>query len=45
VDYPDQRIFTHPAADTKLLPGTAIIVMGLDSELNKLEQLVKGQKH
>ena len=42
VDYPDQRVFTHPAADTKLLPGTAIIVMGLDSELDKLEQLVKG---
>ena len=45
IDYPDQRVFTHPAADTKLLPGTAIIVMGLDNELNKLEQLVKGKKY
>lgn len=42
VDHPEQRVFTHPQAETKLLPGTAIIVMGLDHELNKLEQLVKG---
>ena len=42
VDHPGETVFTHPSADTKLLPGTAIIVMGLDEELNKLEQLVKG---
>jgi len=42
VDHPGQTVFTHPSADTKLLPGTAIIVMGLDEELHKLEKLVKG---
>ncbi len=42
VDHPGETVFTHPSADTKLLPGTAIIVMGLDHELNLLEQEVKG---
>ncbi len=42
VDHPGKTISTHPSADTKLLPGTAIIVMGLDHELNLLEQEVKG---
>lgn len=43
VDSPgEDRIYTHPQADTKLLPGTAIIVMGLDPELYRLAQQVKG---
>jgi voltage-gated potassium channel len=42
VNHPDQVVFAHPNADTKLLPGAEIIVMGLDQELNKLEQMVKG---
>ena len=42
VDHPDQIVVTHPNAETQLLPGTSIIVMGLDEELNKLEGLVKG---
>jgi hypothetical protein len=33
---------TFSYAETPLLPGTSIIVMGLDKELGKLEQLVKG---
>jgi hypothetical protein len=31
---------SHPNANTMFLPGTAIIVMGVDEELNKLAQLV-----
>lgn len=42
VDHPDQLVVTHPTAETQLMPGTSIIVMGLDEELNKLEELVKG---
>ncbi len=42
VDYPGQKVHTHPSADTKLLPGTAIIAMGQDKELNQLAQRVKG---
>lgn len=42
VDHPGQAVFTHPDADTKLLPGTGLIVMGTDQELNKLERMVKG---
>lgn len=42
VDHPGQMVFTHPNTETELLPGTAIIVMGLDQELRKLEEMVKG---
>jgi len=42
VDHPGNRIFTHPSADTKLLPGTAFIAMGIDQELTKLARRVKG---
>jgi voltage-gated potassium channel len=40
--HPEQTLLSHPNAETKLLPGAAIIVMGIDSELNKLAQMVKG---
>jgi len=44
VDPPDEeRVFTHPHADTRLLPGTAIIAMGLDQELYRLAKQVKGE--
>jgi voltage-gated potassium channel len=39
---PDQTILSHPHADTALLPGTAIIAMGVTDELNKLADMVKG---
>ncbi len=42
VNHPEQIVFAHPNAKTRLLPGAAIIVMGLDEELDKMEQLVKG---
>jgi voltage-gated potassium channel len=42
VTHPDQSLLSHPNADTKLLPGAAIIVMGVESELNKLAEIVKG---
>jgi voltage-gated potassium channel len=42
VTHPEQTLISHPNADTKLLPGAAIIVMGVDQELNKLAQIVKG---
>lgn len=42
VDHPGQMVFTHPNAETKLLPGTALIAMGIDEELNKLAKLVGG---
>jgi voltage-gated potassium channel len=42
VYHPEQMLISHPNAETKLLPGAAIIVMGLDQELNKLAQIVKG---
>ena len=37
---PDQTVFTHPNADTRLTPGTAFIAMGLEEDLHKLEQLM-----
>jgi voltage-gated potassium channel len=43
VNHPAGRVFTHPSADTRLLPGTSIIVMGLDGELSKLGLLLRGQ--
>ena len=42
VSHPDQALLTHPNSDTRLLPGAAIIAMGIDSELNKLVRIVKG---
>lgn len=40
--HPEQDLLSHPNAETRLLPGAAIIVMGVDAELNKLGRLVKG---
>jgi voltage-gated potassium channel len=42
ISSPAQSVLTHPKADDTLLPGSAIIVMGLDQELTKLAHLVKG---
>lgn len=42
VTHPDQALLSHPNAETKLLPGAAIIVMGVDQELKRLAQLVEG---
>ncbi len=42
VDHPGEMVFTHPNANTKLIPGTAIIVMGLEEELEALIKLVNG---
>jgi voltage-gated potassium channel len=42
VSHPEQTVLIHPNAETKLLPGTAIIVMGLDPQLNQLAHLAKG---
>jgi voltage-gated potassium channel len=41
VDYPGKGVFTHPTADTKFVPGTAFIAMGLEEELHKLAILIK----
>ncbi len=43
VSKPGQTLLSHAMADTKLLPGAAVIVMGIDQELEKLAQIVKGQ--
>jgi voltage-gated potassium channel len=43
VSAPYDTLLFHPNAETKLLPGAAIIVMGVDQELNKLARMVKGQ--
>lgn len=40
VDHPGEMVSTHPNAHTKLLPGTAIIAMGIPEELDKLEKIV-----
>jgi voltage-gated potassium channel len=40
VDHPGQTVNTHPNASTRLLPGTAIIAMGVEEELAKLAELV-----
>ena len=45
VDQRDETVFAHPTADTKLMPGAAIIVMGLDRELEQLGQLAQGGKN
>jgi voltage-gated potassium channel len=43
VDHPDQPASRHPTAETKLMPGTAIIAMGLDQDLNRIEKIVQGR--
>ncbi len=40
VDHPGEMVSTHPNANTKLLPGTAIIAMGIPEELDRLEEIV-----
>ena len=45
VDHPEKAVFAHPHADTRLLPGAAIIVMGVDRELINLEQLAHGSRN
>ena len=42
VTHPQQTLLSHPNADTKLLPGAAIIAMGIEPELKQLEELVQG---
>lgn len=42
VTHPEQPLLTHPNANTRLLPGASIIAMGVDQELDRLAQLVKG---
>ena len=42
VTHPQQTLLSHPNADTKLLPGAAIIAMGIEPELKQLEALVQG---
>lgn len=42
VTHPDQTLLSHPNADTKLLPGAGIIVMGVEQELSQLAEIVKG---
>jgi len=42
VTHPDKSRLDHPNAHTKLIPGAAIIVMGVDDELNKLMAVVAG---
>ena len=42
VTHPDQPLLSHPNADTRLLPGAGLIVMGVEQELNELGEVVKG---
>ena len=42
VTHPDQTLLAHPNANTKLLSGSAIIVMGVNQALEELAQLVQG---
>jgi voltage-gated potassium channel len=42
VTHPEQTLLSHPNADTKLLPGSALIVMGIESELKEMAKSVKG---
>jgi voltage-gated potassium channel len=41
ISRPDHGIVSHPNANTLLLPGVEIVVMGQDEELKQLAQLVK----
>jgi voltage-gated potassium channel len=42
VTHPEQTLLSHPNADTKLLPGAAMVVMGVDEELKSLARLTQG---
>jgi voltage-gated potassium channel len=42
VTHPEQPPLSHPKADTKLMPGAAIIVMGVKEDLDQLAEMVKG---
>jgi voltage-gated potassium channel len=42
VTHPDQPLLSHPNADTRLLPGAGIIVMGVEQELNELAEILNG---
>lgn len=42
VSHPEQTVLSHATADTKLLAGAAVIVMGVDEDLKKFEKLAKG---
>ena len=42
VTHPEQTLLSHPNAETRLLPGAALIVMGVDDELKRLGKLAKG---
>ena len=42
VDHPGKMVFSHPNADTRLFPGTAIIAMGVEEELNRLARMTGG---
>jgi voltage-gated potassium channel len=42
VTHPDQPLLSHPNADTRLLPGAGIIVMGVEQELNELAEIITG---
>lgn len=42
VTHPDQNLLTHPNAETRLLPGAAVIAMGVDRELTEFSRLAKG---
>ncbi|MEM7344215.1 MAG: potassium channel protein [Chloroflexota bacterium] len=40
VDYPGQMVFTHPKADTQLMPGAAIVVLGTEEALSEAEKKI-----
>jgi voltage-gated potassium channel len=42
VTHPEETLLSHPDADTRLVPGSAIIVMGIESELKNMAELVNG---
>ncbi|RME75416.1 MAG: potassium channel protein [Chloroflexi bacterium] len=43
VTHPDHAELSHPNAETRLLPGAGIVVMGVEEELQQLAELVKGR--
>jgi Trk K+ transport system NAD-binding subunit len=44
ITHPDQELLSHPNASTRLLPGAAVIAMGIDEHLRELSDLVKGSQ-
>jgi len=44
VSLPNQQIISHPTAETRLLPGVEVVVMGLDDELQHLSKLAGGSE-